>query len=141
MSSSGPQLGGVELGDHSPVSQLDHLTKLWIVGISIGLGVAVGGMGVSVGSLLGVGSEIAVAVGGTEVDVGSIVGIDVGTDVAAGDTGVGVDVGGNGVAVFTISANCFSSRASTVASISAVLTPQPTTRSINPAEKRISIFL
>ncbi|MBV46125.1 MAG: hypothetical protein CL900_02785 [Dehalococcoidia bacterium] len=31
--------------------------------------------------------------------------------------------------------------ASTVASISSVLMPQPTNRSINPAEKRITLFL
>jgi len=107
-------------------------------GIGTGVGVAVGGIGVAVGGIgVAVGSAVAVAVGGTEVDVGITVGIDVGidvgTEVAVGGKGVGVAVGGNGVAVFTISAKCFSSRASTIASTSSVLTPQATTRSINPA--------
>jgi len=50
--------------------------------------------------------------------------------------GVGITLVGVGVGVGILAI-----LASTVASISAVLTPQPTSRNINPAEKRIRIVL
>ena len=115
------------------------------VGDDAVVGVAVGGIGVGVDGIgVAVGSAVAVGVGGTEVDVGITVGIDVGTEVAVGGTGVGVAFGGKGVAVFTISANWSSSRASTVASISisSVLAEQPTSRKINPAmNKYVRCFM
>ena len=98
------------------------------VGVADGISVAVGGIRVAVGSVVEVGSLVGVDEGGIDVVVGIIIGVGVGDEVGV-ESGMGVDVEGIGVVVFTTSTTFFARPVSTVASISgkACCLAQPTT--------------
>jgi len=64
--------------------------KVAVGGTGVGVKVAVGGTGVGVKVFVGVGVGVKVAVGGTGVGVKVFVGVGVGVKVAVGGTGVGV---------------------------------------------------